>query len=79
MNEELKIKYQKILNQLNQINQDLIFYDKDFSLLKEALNQYVQVNDVYYGKDICDEIQKNIKESIQILNQEIISSLIQKL
>ena len=56
-----------------------IYYDKDFSLLKEALNQYVQVNDVYYGKDICDEIQKNIKESIQILNQEIISSLIQKL
>ena len=73
-----KQKYRKILNLLNQINQDLIFYDRELPLLKETLNQYVQVNNQFYGKEIYKEVEENIEDCIQSLNN-VIPSLVNKL
>ena len=80
MDEEMeKQKYRKILHYLNQINQDLIFYDKELPLLKETLNQYIQVDQHCLGEDIYKEIKKNIEKNIQKLNNDIIPSIVQKL
>ncbi len=77
--EALRLKYRSLMNQLNQINQDLIFFEKDFVMLKESISQYIRIDNQPLGEEIYQEVEQSIKEAISKLNQEIIPSIVEKM
>lgn len=80
MNDEvLKARYRSILNELNQINQKLIFFEDEFQTLKDSLLEETVIDGHFLKEDVYERVDISLKEISSTLNNQIIPSISQKI